>query len=153
MALFHVNGVPIGWTAISLALIASMGGFIFGYDTGQISDILLMDDFLARFATCTTNPPTDPTNQCAFSVVREGLIVALLSIGTLAGALFGAPVADWLGRRWAMVTECLVFIVGVIIQITAENVWQQVAVGRFVSGIGVGSLSAAVPIVSHFSTI
>jgi SP family sugar:H+ symporter-like MFS transporter len=60
----------------------------------------------------------------------------------------GAPIADWLGRRWAMVTECMVFILGVIVQITSERVWQQVAVGRFISGIGVGSLSAAVPIVS-----
>jgi hypothetical protein len=64
------------------------GGFIFGYDTGQISDIVLMDDFLLRFAKCTT--PGD-VSTCAFSVVREGLIVSLLSIGTLFGALFGAP--------------------------------------------------------------
>jgi MFS transporter, SP family, sugar:H+ symporter len=57
------------------------------YDTGQISDILLMPDFLLRFATCS-----DPTNAatCAFTTVREGLIVALLSIGTLIGALAGA---------------------------------------------------------------
>ena len=57
------------------------------YDTGQISDILLMSDFLERFGTCTT--PGD-ASTCSFSVVREGLIVALLSIGTLIGALLGA---------------------------------------------------------------
>lgn len=57
------------------------------YDTGQISDILLMPDFLLRFATCSD--PTD-YNSCKFSIVREGLIVALLSIGTLIGALLGA---------------------------------------------------------------
>ncbi|EIW77729.1 general substrate transporter [Coniophora puteana RWD-64-598 SS2] len=125
-----------------LALLASMGGFIFGYDTGQISDILLMEDFLLRFGTCTT-PGVSST--CTFSVVREGLIVSLLSIGTLVGALAGAPTADKLGRRWAMTTECIVFIIGVIIQIASENVWQQFAFGRFISGLGVGSLSAAVP--------
>jgi hypothetical protein len=47
-----------------------------------------MDDFLLRFAKCTT--PGD-ASTCSFSVVREGLIVSLLSIGTLFGALFGAP--------------------------------------------------------------
>jgi MFS transporter, SP family, sugar:H+ symporter len=82
------KGVPIGYISIMLALIASMGGFIFGYDTGQISDILLMDDFLLRFAECSD--PTNPSS-CHFTNVREGLIVALLSIGTLFGALFGAP--------------------------------------------------------------
>ena len=65
------------------------------YDTGQISDILLMPDFLERFASCA-----DRTNSatCSFSVVREGLIVALLSIGTLFGALMGAP---WVSARSA----------------------------------------------------
>ncbi|KAF8128975.1 general substrate transporter [Boletus edulis] len=142
MALFHVQGLPIGYVAIMLALLASMGGFIFGYDTGQISDILLMDDFLLRFATCST---PGVVSTCAFSAVREGLIVALLSIGTLVGALIGAPTADFLGRRYAMSTECIVFTVGVIVQITSTNVWQQYAVGRLISGLGVGALSAAVP--------
>ncbi|KAH9938799.1 general substrate transporter [Epithele typhae] len=142
MALFYVEGLPIGWIAIMLALLASMGGFIFGYDTGQISDILLMDDFVLRFAQCG-----DPTNisTCQFSVVREGLIVALLSIGTLVGALLGAPTADRLGRRYAMTVECGVFMIGVIIQITTFHSWVQFAIGRLVSGLGVGSLSAAVP--------
>lgn len=125
-----------------LALLASMGGFIFGYDTGQISDILLMDDFLLRFATCTN--PTD-ASTCAFTVVREGLIVSLLSIGTLFGALFGAPTADYLGRKKAMSVECCVFIVGVVIQLASDEVWQQFAVGRLISGLAVGALSAAVP--------
>jgi len=142
MALFYVEGLPIGWVAIMLALLASMGGFIFGYDTGQISDIVLMDDFLLRFAKCTT--PGD-ASTCTFSVVREGLIVSLLSIGTLTGALCGAPTADFLGRRHAMVSECVVFIIGVIIQLCSFHVWQQFAVGRFISGLGVGALSAAVP--------
>ncbi len=53
--------------------------------------------------------------------------------------------ADYLGRRYAMSVECIVFMVGVIIQITAFTSWQQFAVGRLVSGLGVGSLSAAVP--------
>jgi SP family sugar:H+ symporter-like MFS transporter len=65
-----------------------MGGFIFGYDTGQISDILLMDDFKLRFATCTI---PGSMGTCNFSTVRAGLIVSLLSIGTLVGALCGAP--------------------------------------------------------------
>ncbi|KAI1788235.1 general substrate transporter [Ganoderma leucocontextum] len=142
MALFYVEGLPIGWIAIMLAVLASMGGFIFGYDTGQISDILLMDDFLLRFSNCS-----DPQNAstCSFTVVREGLIVALLSIGTLVGALIGAPTADWLGRRYAMTVECGVFMVGVLIQITTFQSWEQFAIGRLVSGLGVGSLSAAVP--------
>ncbi len=82
------HGAPIGKVAIMLALVASIGGFIFGYDTGQISDILLMNDFKLRFAMCSN---AADASTCEFSTVRAGLIVSLLSIGTLAGALIGAP--------------------------------------------------------------
>lgn len=47
-----------------------------------------MDDFLLRFAHCKT-PGVVAT--CAFTEVRSGLIVSLMSIGTLGGVLAGAP--------------------------------------------------------------
>jgi hypothetical protein len=59
-----------------------------GLTCRQISDILLMSDFKLRFAHCST---AGDASTCEFSRVREGLIVSLLSIGTLIGALFGAP--------------------------------------------------------------
>lgn len=37
-----------------------------------------------------------------------------------------------------------VFDIGVIIQVTAFNAWYQVAIGRFITGLGVGALSSAV---------
>jgi len=46
-----------------------------------------------------------------------------------------------------MVCECGVFAIGVIIQLCSFYSWQQVAIGRLISGLGVGSLSAAVPMV------
>lgn len=46
-----------------------------------------------------------------------------------------------------MTSECCIFIVGVIIQITSTTEWAQFAVGRLISGLGVGALSAAVPMV------
>jgi len=47
-----------------------------------------------------------------------------------------------------MSVECLVFTVGVIIQICSNRSWQQFAVGRFIGGLGVGALSAVVPMVN-----
>ncbi|PSR84219.1 hypothetical protein PHLCEN_2v5507 [Hermanssonia centrifuga] len=101
-----------------------------------------MPDFVQRFAQCTNQADV---STCHFSNVRAGLIVSLLSIGTLVGALMGAPVADWLGRRKAMTAECVIFMIGVIVQISASSAWTQFAVGRLISGLGVGALSAAVP--------
>ena len=46
----------------------------------------------------------------------------------------------------AMSVEVVVFCIGVIIQVTAFHAWYQVAIGRLVTGLGVGALSAAVPL-------
>jgi hypothetical protein len=55
-ALFHKQGVPIGYVAVMLALVASIGGFIFGFDTGQISDILIMVSPFSTLQHCLPTP-------------------------------------------------------------------------------------------------
>lgn len=130
---FTVRGTPIGAISIFIALLSSMGGFLFGYDTGQISGLLVMSDFKERFATEQT---CDPTGLCtpAFNTWLEGLIVGMLSIGTMAGALGGSYLADICGRRRAMQWDVLMFCVGVIIQVTSQYSWVQIAIGRLVTG-------------------
>lgn len=108
------------------------------YDTGQISGIQEMDDFKMRFATESNNGKPE------FNKWLIGLIVSMLSIGTAIGSLMGAVLADRLGRRYAMVVEVIIFNIGVIIQVTSETAWYQVGIGRLVTGLGVGALSAAV---------
>lgn len=58
---------------IIMGLLVSMGGLIFGYDTGQISGFIAMNDFLRRFHDIGNSPDTwDFTNS------REGTIVGLV---------------------------------------------------------------------------
>jgi MFS transporter, SP family, sugar:H+ symporter len=81
-----------------MGVFVSMGGFIFGYDTGQISGFLGMAEFQQRFGQKNGNGD----GGYHFSNVRSGLIVALLSVGTLMGALIGGPIADRIGRKWSI---------------------------------------------------
>jgi SP family sugar:H+ symporter-like MFS transporter len=99
-----------------------------------------MEDFLNRFGD-TTNENGGP----AFSKVRSGTIVALLSIGTLIGAIVGAPIADFFGRKKAIVFWNIMFCIGVVIQMTTLTTWYQIALGRWVAGLGVGALSVLTP--------
>lgn len=125
----------------AMALIVSLGGLIFGFDTGMISGFLEMSDFLGRFGD-TTTANGDP----AFSNSRSGTIVGLLSIGTLLGAIGAAPVADAAGRRLTIVVGNVIFCVGMIVQISTDgNKWYQIAIGRWVAGLGVGMLSVLTP--------
>ncbi|KKA17090.1 Uncharacterized protein T310_9267 [Rasamsonia emersonii CBS 393.64] len=123
-----------------MGVLVSMGGFIFGYDTGQISGFLEMDNFLQRYG----EPNGD--GQYHFTNARSGVIVALLSIGTLMGALAAAPIADRVGRKWSISGWCVILCAGITVQISAPvGKWYQVALGRWVAGLGVGALSLLVP--------
>lgn len=53
-----------------MAVLVSFGGLCFGYDTGQISGFLEMDNFLENFA--------DQQDPIGFSNVRSGLIVGMV---------------------------------------------------------------------------
>ncbi|KAF2026439.1 siderophore iron transporter mirC [Setomelanomma holmii] len=127
------------WKGFWMGILVSMGGAVFGYDTGQISGFLAMPDFLRRFGQRHDN------GTYYFSNVRSGLIVALLSIGTLFGALVAAPIADKIGRRFSITFWCIIVTVGVIVQISSTDKWYQIMMGRFVAGWGVGALSLLVP--------
>lgn len=80
-----------------------------------------------------------------FSDVRSGLIVAMLSIGTLFGALIAAPIADKIGRRLSISFWCVICAIGFVIQISSEHDWYQVMIGRIIAGLGVGACSLLVP--------
>ena len=54
--------------AVILGAVASIGGFMFGYESGQISGFLAMSDFTERFG-----------ENGEFSAVRQGTIVGLLA--------------------------------------------------------------------------
>ncbi|KIW67094.1 hypothetical protein PV04_06367 [Phialophora macrospora] len=123
-----------------MAVLVSFGGLCFGYDTGQISGFLEMQDFLQNFA--------DQRNPLGFGNVRSGLIVGMLSIGTLIGALLAGPIANnrILGRKYSIVIWTIVFCIGVVVQIASSpGHWYEVMIGRIVAGLAIGGLSVMVP--------
>ncbi|KAG9244846.1 MFS sugar transporter-like protein [Calycina marina] len=138
----------VTFRTVFMTLLVAMGGFIFGYDTGQISGFLEMRVFLERFGIPTAVTDTNETGYY-FSNVRSGLIVGLLSIGTLIGSLIAGPLANKFGRKWCIPPWCLVFSVGVVIQLavgSGGSMWIGIVMGRFVAGLGVGALSVLVPL-------
>lgn len=86
-----------------------------------------------------------PDGTYYFSAVRQGTIVANLCAGALVGSLIGGKLADVLGRRLTISATALFCMVGKILEITSTTHWAQFAVGRFVGGVGIGSLSVVVP--------
>lgn len=69
---FDERHVPwVTWRSLLLGAFASIGGIIFGYDTGQISGFIEMNNYKQRYAQLKDGKYT-------FSNVRSGLIVSLV---------------------------------------------------------------------------
>lgn len=62
------------------------------------------------------------------------------------GALAAGPVADWLGRRPALMIAAVLAILGTIMQAAASGEIAAMFVGRFIAGLGVGSASMVTPL-------
>ena len=120
-------------------LFAGFGGILFGYDTGIISGVQTMKNWL-----CTFGKPDPLTGVCAITSSQQSLVVSILSAGTFFGALFAAPAADILGRRWSVVLAVLILSAGVAMQ-TASSAIPLFVVGRVFAGLGVGMVSMLIP--------
>ena len=93
---------------------------------------------------CVFGKPDSITGMCAITSSEQSLVVSILPAGTFFGALFAAPTADFLGRRWSIVLAVLIFSAGVAMQ-TAASALPLFVVGRVFAGWGVGMVSMLVP--------
>ena len=112
-----------------LTVISTLGGLLFGYDTGVISGALLyMNDSLNMN-----------------SVEEATVVSALLFPGAAVGALAGGRMADRLGRRGSLLVCALLFLVGAIGCAVAPTVAFMVA-ARVLLGLGVGAAAVTCPL-------
>ncbi|CAL1715002.1 unnamed protein product [Somion occarium] len=128
---------------ILMVSFACFGGILYGYDTGTISGITAMKDWLRLMGKPTNDLAQHPTGYMITSS-QQSLVTSILSLGTFFGALFGSPLSDTLGRRGAIFVACLVFVFGVSMQ-TGCHTFALFVVGRVFAGLGVGIVSTAIP--------
>ncbi|KAG7664396.1 uncharacterized protein J8A68_002069 [[Candida] subhashii] len=125
---------------ILVGLFAAFGGFLFGYDTGTISGILAMDYVKHHF------PASRNSANPEFTSSESSLIVSILSAGTFFGALIAPLLSDRIGRRWTLILSTLiVFNLGVLLQTISTSI-PLLVVGRCIAGLGVGLISAVIPL-------
>ncbi|THU85105.1 sugar transporter [Dendrothele bispora CBS 962.96] len=134
------RAVPTNRKAILLATFVAFGGFLFGYDIGVISGCLIMDDFVRRFGEQMSD------GSFVLSSSRQSIITSLLSAGTFVGALGQAFTSDRFGRKGTILIWAAIFTVGTAIQTGTDTSLAQITIGRFIAGLGVGAMSAIVPL-------
>src|SRR3954465_2383455 len=82
---------------LRITIISTLGGLLFGYDTGVISGALL---YMREDLNLTTG--------------WEGFVVSSLLIGAAFGALIGGRLADRLGRKRSLMICAALFFCGAI---------------------------------------
>ncbi|CAI7636968.1 unnamed protein product [Penicillium viridicatum] len=117
-----------------IGLFASLGGLVYGYNQGMFAQVLTMPAFQAA-----TQDYAKETG------IKQGMLTSILELGAWVGTLANGYLADALGRRLTVLVAVVVFCIGVIVQACTQSP-DFVFGGRFVTGLGVGSLSMVVPL-------
>jgi MFS transporter, SP family, arabinose:H+ symporter len=113
---------------VLLAMVAALGGLLFGYDTAVISGAI---GFLQK--------------KFLLNDIWKGWAASCALIGCMLGASIAGPLSDRLGRKKALLLSGVLFAVSAIGTAIPQNLTQFVA-ARILTGIGVGMASMLSPL-------
>ncbi|XCF05974.1 sugar porter family MFS transporter [Tamlana crocina] len=111
-----------------LAFIASLGGFLFGFDTAVISGTISL-----------------VTKQFQLDAVLQGWYVSSALVGTITGTLLAGILSDKYGRKEMLIASAILFGISAFGCMISQS-FQILIAYRLVGGIGVGLASILSPL-------
>ncbi|MBL3699417.1 sugar porter family MFS transporter [Leucobacter luti] len=111
-----------------VALIATFGGLLFGYDTGVINGAL-----------------RPMAAELGLTPLTEGVVTSSLVFAAAFGAMVGGRLSDGWGRRKTIILLASLFFVGTAAVVAAPGLALLVC-GRVLLGLAVGGASTVVPV-------
>jgi SP family arabinose:H+ symporter-like MFS transporter len=113
---------------VTITFVASLGGFLFGFDAAVVSGALpLLKD------------------QFGFSASQEGWFVITALIGCIAGVAISGELTDRIGRKKPLLVSALLFLLSAIGYAIMPSL-TLITVSRFIGGMGIGLASSVVPL-------
>ena len=113
---------------VFIAIVAALGGILFGYDTAVISgttEVVKM--------------------QFGLTTGGEGWYVGCALIGSILGVLIAGMMSDFLGRKKTMLISALLFSISAIGCAVCSD-FTQLVIYRMVGGFGIGIVSIVSPV-------
>ena len=113
---------------VFLAVVAAMGGILFGYDTAVISGTV-----------------SDVAKQFSLNTMQQGWYVGCALIGSIIGVAVAGLLSDGLGRKITMLISA-VFFSWTAIGCAICTTFPQLVIYRMIGGFGIGIVSIVSPI-------
>ena len=113
---------------VFIAIVAALGGILFGYDTAVISgttEVVKM--------------------QFGLTTGGEGWYVGCALIGSILGVLIAGMMSDFLGRKKTMLISAFLFSISAIGCAVSQD-FTQLVIFRIVGGFGIGIVSIVSPV-------
>jgi sugar porter (SP) family MFS transporter len=111
-----------------LAVVAAMGGFLFGYDTAVISGTV-----------------SQVSAQFQLTTLQSGWYVGCALVGSISGVIFAGALSDRIGRKRTMILSAILFTLSALGCAISANMGQLV-IFRIIGGIGIGIVSIVCPL-------
>ncbi|MDR2954150.1 MAG: sugar porter family MFS transporter [Prevotella sp.] len=111
-----------------LAVVAAIGGFLFGYDTAVISGTIKQVSL-----------------QFSLDTLQQGWYVGCALIGSIFGVACAGLLSDNLGRKKTMIISAVLFSVSAMGCAVSAN-FDQLVIFRIIGGIGIGVVSIISPL-------
>jgi sugar porter (SP) family MFS transporter len=139
-----------------VAVTASLGGLLFGYEVGVMNCVLVMDAFniFFKFSSWDGKVLDKNGNEVAKDNVNErtyrkltddkskafnqGVVTSTFVLGALCGALMATYLGEKFGRRNTIMIGALIFTCGAILQGASIRSMVMISIGRFVTGTSIG---------------
>lgn len=125
------------WRVYALALSASMGSAMFGYDSAFIGGSITLDSFKKEFGL-------DSSKGDALAALKAN-IVSTFQAGCFFGAILVYYLTERFGRKFPLVGCGVIFDIGVILEMASRGSLGMIYGGRALTGLAVGSSSLMVP--------
>jgi len=113
---------------LKIALVAALGGLLFGYDTAVISGVI--GSLQKKFD---------------LSPLMMGWAASSAIWGCIAGVLVAGIISDKIGRKKTLAITALLFLLSSIVAAVPQNLTGFI-IGRFIGGLGIGAASIVSPL-------
>ena len=122
-----------------VAFTSCIGAVIYGYDVSWWSSVLGMPEFTLKYGDYDA-----ATDSYTVSAPRQSAGSSITTAGLVIGSMLTFAISDRFGRRKAILITAVLYIIAIIIEVTATSFWQ-IVMGRFINSIPQGISASLLP--------